>query len=91
MRYIDVKWLHENADEPVRLVSEIGVDGYETGKLQFFRDGHCGFACASEASPGVELGSAPVPPLDEINADAEFEGVEISLANFEALWLEIIR
>jgi hypothetical protein len=91
MRYIDVKWLHENAGDPIRLVSELNLDGYEMRKLEFFRDGSVGFAFASGASHGVELGTASVPPLDEINAIGEFDGVEISSADFEVLWTTAMR
>ncbi|MFZ6727491.1 DUF6881 domain-containing protein [Undibacterium sp. MH2W] len=91
MRYIDVKWMHENRNYPIRLVSEIGLDGYEIRKLEFFRDGRCGFACESVANLGVELGSSPTPTLDNINAIGEFGGVEISEADFEELWVTVVR
>jgi hypothetical protein len=91
MRYIDVKWLHDNQEYPIRLVSEIGPDDYEIRKLEFFKDGRCGFACESEASLGVELGAATVPSLDEINTESEFDGEEISQSDFEKLWTTIVR
>lgn len=37
---------------------------------------------------GTELGLLPVPPLAEINADAQFFGICITAAEFETLWLE---
>ncbi len=89
MKYIDVQWLHENSEDPVRLLSELDQDGYETRKLEFFSDGCIGFACASAASLGVELGSAPVPPLGVINASEEFNGVEIAPADFEVIWSRV--
>jgi hypothetical protein len=87
MRYIDVKWLHENEGDPVRLVSEMDLDGYETRKLEFFTNGDIGFACPSGATLGVELGVAPVPSIEEINAIDQFEGTEICAADFETLWI----
>ena len=90
MRYIDVKWLHDNEKYPIRLVSEIGSDDYEIRKLEFFKDGRCGFASEFEASLGVELGSATVPSLDEINTDCEFDGEEISQSDFERLWATVV-
>lgn len=39
MKYIDVAWRHDFADEPVRLVSELDELRFETRKLEFFRDG----------------------------------------------------
>ena len=37
MRYIDVKWLHQNPEYPIRLVSEIDSDGYEIRSWNFYR------------------------------------------------------
>lgn len=85
--YIDVKWSHAETDYPIRMVSEIDADGYETRKLEFFRDGRV----ASAASRGddfsdTRLGEVPVPSLLEINSDPQFEGIAITAAAFEALW-----
>jgi hypothetical protein len=86
MRYIDVKWLHQSPQYPIRLVSEIDSDDYEVRKLEFFQDGHVGFACAAASQDGVELGTVAVPSTIEINAMEEFEAKEISQADFETLW-----
>ena len=90
MKYIDVKWLHSNPDEPVRLVSEIGPDRYETRKIEFWSDGRVGYASESGASPNTCLGDQPFPPLEEINSDAEFSGVEIDATVFETLWHQYV-
>jgi len=86
MRYIDVRWHHADDEEPVRLISEIDGSGFETRKLEFYRDGRVGWAerCASHL--GAELGIAPVPSLAEINIDPQFVGVELEAVAFEALW-----
>jgi len=86
MKYIDVRWLHENELDPIRLVSELDAENFEARKLEFFRDGSVGYASESGASRGVELGVAPVPSLEEINHDEEFQGIEISKFDFEKLW-----
>lgn len=91
MRYIDVKWLHQNQEDPIRLVSEIDSNDYETRKLEFFEDGRAGFACASGSQLGVVLGTVSVPSLAEINATGEFEGTEICAADFDALWAAVVR
>nr|WP_256731137.1 hypothetical protein [Ralstonia pickettii] len=62
----------------------------ETRKLEFFEDGRVGYASADHAAHGTELGLLPVPPLAEINADAQFLGISISAAEFEAVWLEYV-
>lgn len=86
MRYIDVKWIHNFEEEPIRLVSELDFAGYETRKLEFFRDGRVGFASAAGASPGTELGTVPVQSIGEINGLGEFEGMTIKVMDFEVLW-----
>lgn len=86
MRYIDVQWKHEFKDEPVRLVSEIGTDNFETRKLEFFPGGSIGFAFEATESPNTRLGIDVVPSLDEINSQNEFEGITISKEQFELLW-----
>ncbi len=86
MNYIDVRWQHENELDPIRLVSELDAGNFETRKLEFFRNGSVGFASVFGASRGVELGVAPVPSLEDINRDEQFNGVEISQADFEKMW-----
>ncbi len=87
MEYIDVEWLHQNAGDPVRLVSELDGSRHETRKLEFFLDGRVGYASQRCNSPGTELGEAvPFPALSEINQSPEFRGVTISSQDFERLW-----
>ena len=88
MRYIDVRWRHESPEYPIRLVSELVAAGWEQRKLEFFADGRVGFASGAGAAPGTSLGTMAVPPLNEINAQSEFDGVEIDATAFEALWIE---
>ena len=90
MQYIDVQWLHTSPDEPVRLVSELGPDRYETRKLEFWRDGRVGFASETDASEGTRLGEVPVPDISEINAEEEFVANEIDASSFEALWTRYV-
>ena len=88
MRYIDVRWIHDNREDPIRSLSEIGEDEFEKRKLEFFVDGSVTFASAGDHSGNTELGTMEIPPLDEINEDREFEGIEISRSDFEGLWLK---
>jgi len=86
MNFIDVKWHHAESAEPVRLVSELDSERNETRKLEFFSDGRVGFASENASSQGTALGLMPVPPLEEINEQSEFEGVAMSASTFEQLW-----
>lgn len=86
MKYIDVVWIHESEPEPVRLVSELHADRFETRKIEFFRNGQVGYASANGSTLGTDLGSIAVPPLEEINLESQFHGIEISSNEFELLW-----
>jgi uncharacterized protein DUF6881 len=52
--------------------SEIGDDGFETRKVDEYRDGRLDYADENTRSGTTLLGDQPVPTLDEINADEEF-------------------
>ncbi|MFN7693076.1 MAG: DUF6881 domain-containing protein [Burkholderiales bacterium] len=86
MTYIDVRWNHPSADDPTRLVSELDANRWELRKLEFFPDGRVGYAGPVDATHGTRLGEAPVPSLEEINAQTEFDGDEVDAAVFESLW-----
>lgn len=86
MEYLDVEWKHNDADYPIRTVSEIDAQRYETRKLDYFLDGRIGFATVHQHTPRTGLSEVPIPPLDDINEDPEFLGVAISADAFERLW-----
>ncbi|MEO0454202.1 MAG: hypothetical protein AAFY98_08710 [Verrucomicrobiota bacterium] len=86
MRYIDVTWIHSDPEYPIRLISEIGDDQFETRKLEFYSSGRVDHASDKANSGDTRLGEAPVPTLNEINLDSEFSGKEISCSQFESLW-----
>ena len=86
MKYIDVAWLHESKEDPMRLIAELNDQRFETRKLEFFRDGKVGFASSCGATQGTDLGLMAVPELGEINSDPQFQGTEISSQDFELLW-----
>jgi hypothetical protein len=88
MRYIDVARLHSDTADPVRLVSEIGPDGYELRKLEFWADGRVGHAGPHGEIGGTGLGAMPVPSMLELNADSQFKGKEIDASQFATLWAE---
>ncbi len=86
MPCFDVLWHHDHQDEPVRLVSEVGTDGFEVRKLEFFRDGRVGFAFGTREFLGTALGEMPLPSVEAINADPQFSGKLIAIEEFERLW-----
>lgn len=86
MRYLRVAWRHDFADEPTDLFSELNQASREIRKVERFRDGSSGWADGDSSGGPTRLGIEPVPPLDEINADPEFDGREIDRAEFEAAW-----
>jgi len=88
MEFIDVAWRHNNEADPVRLVSELNSDRYETRKLEFFQDGRVGFASAVASSGNTEVGVVAVPPIEEINSDPQFRASSIEKQEFETLWLQ---
>lgn len=91
MKYIDVAWLHESEEDPVRLISELNDQRFEARKLEFFRNGKVGFASSSGATQGTDLGLMAVPELAEINSDPQFQGVEIGSQHFELLWSRHVK
>ena len=86
MQCIDVTWHHNDENEPIRLVSELGSNRYELRKLEFFKNSEVGFAFNEKSNLGTRLGEAPVPLLEEINSDPQFTGKVISRKDFEELW-----
>lgn len=86
MRYLDVLWRHASPAEPVRLVSEIDEAGRELRKLEFFVDGRVGYAFESREAGGTCLSLEPLPSLAQINAQGQFDGMEIEALTFEELW-----
>ncbi len=86
--YMRVRWLHSDPDDPTALWSELDSERWETRKLEYFSDGRVGYASADEQTGDTWLGTEPVPSLDEIAADPEFQPEEVSKEAFEQRWLE---
>jgi hypothetical protein len=88
MRYLYVKWTHEDPGAPVHLYSEIGNDSYETRKVEIWADGRKGFADSSEAKGGTVLSDMAVPSLKEIAALPEYAAKEIPAEEFQKIWMK---
>jgi hypothetical protein len=88
MEYIDVAWTHTYPSEPVRIVTEIDAERWETRKLEFFADGRVGWASGDASRHDTTLDEEQMPSLKEINGTPNFEAVAMDEVEFEALWLE---
>lgn len=86
MTYLMVKWKHSNPDEPSLLYSELDEQRMQHRKIDIYPDGRWGFADEQEEVGGAGLGDAPTPSVDQLNADPEYEAVEIDKEEFERLW-----
>jgi hypothetical protein len=86
MKYIRVKWKHTNPDEPIWLFSELDPNGLELRKLECFRNGFCDFASTNDSTGTTKLSTQPLPELDKLAKDPEFEPTEISKEEFEDVW-----
>lgn len=86
MKYIRVIWRNANSEYPLVLYSELNESGWEIRKVEVYSDGRCGYASETETHGGTFLGIEPVPPLEEIAKDPQFEPSEIKPAEFEEVW-----
>jgi uncharacterized protein DUF6881 len=87
MNYIRVRWLHEDRDYPILLISELDAGRWETRKVEVFADGSIGYASKDEEVGGTALGDLPVPSLQEIASDPQFLAEEITGEQFESIWV----
>jgi hypothetical protein len=88
MKYLFVKWMHNNPEYPVLLYSELDDSKFEIRKVEIFPDGSKGYAGESEEFGKTRLGIEPIPSISEIAKDPEFEPREITQEEFEKIWSE---
>ena len=87
MKYVRLKWNHNNPDEPVWIFSELDSDGREIRKIECFQNGFCDIAAATGSSGTASLMTLPLPDLAALaRRDPEFEPVEITQKEFEEVW-----
>lgn len=86
MHYLRVQWLHSSASDPVEIYSEVDHDGWETRKVEVFRNRTIGYASANESTSSTVLSEERLPSLDEISADPEFRAQQITKEEFEKVW-----
>ena len=90
MRYCKITWIHNFEDEPVLYFHEIDDSNYETRKVVLYRNGKVEIASNSFETDECFLSSLPIPQISEINQEAQFIAIDISLDDFEKIWLESV-
>jgi hypothetical protein len=91
MEYFKASWLHSLDDEPILFYSEIDENRNEIRKVEIYRDNSFGLADLNFEFGGARLGLESVPPIDEINSQAEFLAQSITREEFEEVWHEYTR
>jgi Domain of unknown function (DUF6881) len=86
MKYICVKWIHNNPTEPILLCSELDSENWEVRKVEVWADDTKGIASEAESFGSTQLSEEPLPSLEEIASDPQFQPSEITKAEFETLW-----
>jgi hypothetical protein len=89
--HIRVLWHHSSAKDPMELWSELDADRNEVRKIEIWADGRVGYAYGGVEVGGSRLGESPVPQLDIIAGDPQFEPEAISQSDFEKLWTANVR
>ena len=89
MRYFKVHWVHSFEDEPEYIYSEIDEEGYETRKIELFKNGK--HILYSDHINSDRLTEGKYPSLTELNYGNEAETMhtaEISNDEFTMIWLK---
>ena len=90
-RYVRIGWRHQAADEPVVLYSELDGQRREVRRVEVFRDGSMGYACAAFERGGSRLGKMAMPTLAELAGDPTFDPAEVTAHEFETMWARAVR
>jgi hypothetical protein len=85
-RFIRVHRRPGNAVEPIMLFSELDEERWEVRKVEVFADGRLSYANERGSFGMTKLGDQPVPALEVLAANAEFELAEITRAEFDEIF-----
>ncbi|OZI32165.1 hypothetical protein CAL29_30530 [Bordetella genomosp. 10] len=86
MNFIRVNWKHDLPSEPTTIYSEVDDSGWELRKVEVFANGAMGYASKLKSAGGTGLSKEPLPSLNEIAIDPQFDPVVISPDDFERIW-----
>jgi hypothetical protein len=59
MKYISVEWDHNSQEFPYKIVSEIGFNGFEIRKIEFFKNNTIGIATLEINTLSTMLAETP--------------------------------
>ncbi|WP_314416487.1 DUF6881 domain-containing protein [Streptomyces kroppenstedtii] len=85
MLYLKVLWKSKEENHPSTIYTEIDADGWESRKVEKFRDGHKTFADLSTSTGSTMLADQKVDSR-KIQNSSNLEVLEISAAEFEQAW-----
>jgi hypothetical protein len=88
--YIYSRWKNAPAGSPIEFYSELDQDRFETRKVEIFNNGQATFASTKESTGDTRLGIIPVPSLEEIKSQQEFDIKPISADEFEMKWRQVV-
>jgi Domain of unknown function (DUF6881) len=86
-----VVWNHGSPDDPVVLYHELDSDLWELRKVEVYADGRMDLADPARQTGTTWLSDQPLTPLEEIQAQPEFQPEAISATEFEAIWNAAVR
>ncbi len=86
MRYVNVSWDHDFAEDHVLYISELGDDSYETRKVQIYRDGRSEWADPNHETATAGLAEISFPPVKEISSQPMFRAQAITAGEFNRAW-----
>lgn len=89
--YLKVVWIHSIKSEPILLFSEISEHREEIRKVEVYADGRYDYADDSGATGSTMLSEMPLPSIEDIGSDPQFEPSQIEQAEFERAWHEALR
>lgn len=89
MRYMKVRWHHEDIEEPVLLYSEIDA-GREVRKVELYSDGRMDHADDTSSSGSTQLSEILMPTVEDLAEDPEFTPETIAREEFEAIWRQAV-
>ena len=88
--YFYARWKDAPIGMPTEFYSELDSNRYEIRKIEIFRNRKVGVATTKEHRGTTELGTIPVPSIEEINLQDEFSAEEISQLDFEKAWADFV-